>query len=54
MKNKMLFGIVGLVLVIVGVALCLRDWPMIVFLFKAMLGPLLAIIGLVLMAMIKA
>lgn len=54
MKNKILFGVIGLMLVIIGVFLCLRDWEMIVFLFKAMLGPLLAIVGLVLMAMIKS
>ena len=50
MLKKSLFLILGLGLVIIGITLILRDWLFLVMLFRGVIGPVLAIGGLVVMA----
>lgn len=54
MKNKILLGVIGFVLVILGVALSLHDWAFIITVFRGVIGPLLAVVGLVLLATLKS
>ncbi len=46
MKKLVLIGL-GLLLVIGGVTLTFRDWVFIQMVFRGVIGPLLAVIGLV-------
>ncbi len=45
--NKIVFIVIGLALVVGGVTLCFRDWFFIQILFRGVIGPLLAVTGLV-------
>ena len=49
--KKFLFIGIGLVLVIGGITLTFRDWVFIQMVFRGVIGPLLAVIGLVVLTM---
>ena len=53
MSKKILFFTLGFALVIIGVALTLRDWLFLVMVFRGVLGPVLAVGGLVVLALSK-
>ncbi len=53
MWKKAVFFIAGFALVITGIALALKDWYFLVMVFRGLLGPLVAVIGLVILALIK-
>ncbi|MEI6438516.1 MAG: hypothetical protein WCO69_07195 [Candidatus Omnitrophota bacterium] len=45
--KKVVFILIGLILVIGGITLTFRDWVFIQMVFRGVIGPLLAVIGLV-------
>jgi len=51
-KKVLLFAI-GFVLVIGGVTLTIKDWPYLRMVFQGVIGPLLAVIGLVVLTMTR-
>lgn len=51
MLKKTAFYIFGALLVIVGITLTLRDWAYIQMVFRGVIGPLLAVIGMVLLVL---
>ncbi len=53
MSKKILLGSAGFVLVILGVALSLHDWASIVTVFRGLIGPIFAVVGLILLATLK-
>ncbi len=53
MLKKTLFFIIGFALVIAGITLTLRDWFFLVMVFRGVIGPLMAVIGLVVLTLIK-
>ena len=53
MNKKVLFFVLGFALVIFGVVLTLRDWLFLVMVFRGVIGPLLAVIGLVVLMFAK-
>ncbi|GEM_PF-2442672 len=54
MSRKVLFFILGFVLVIIGVALTLRDWLFLVMVFRGLMGPVLAVGGLMVLALTRS
>jgi len=52
LKNIGLF-IVGAVILIVGISLILLWWPQVVIIFKGIIGIVLALVGLIALALIK-
>ena len=53
MSKKILFFTLGFALVIIGIALTLRDWLFLVMVFRGIFGPILAIGGLVVLTLCK-
>ncbi len=53
MNKKVLFFTLGFALVVIGITLTLRDWLFLVMLFRGVLGPVLAIAGLVVLTLCK-
>ena len=53
MNKKILFYTLGFALVIIGIALTLRDWLFLVMIFRGLLGPVLAVGGLVVLTLCK-
>ncbi len=53
MNKKILLGLAGFALIILGVALSLHDWVSIVTVFRGLLGPIIAVGGLILLATLK-
>ena len=53
MSKKAVLFIIGFALVIAGITLTLRDWFFLVMVFRGVIGPLMAVIGLVVLALIK-
>jgi hypothetical protein len=53
MNKKILFYTLGFALVIVGITLTLRDWLFLVMVFRGVLGPVLAVGGMVVLALSK-
>ena len=53
MSKKVLLFTLGFALVIIGITLTLRDWLFLVMLFRGVIGPLLAIAGLVVLTFCK-
>jgi hypothetical protein len=51
MSKKVLFFVGGFVLVIAGVALTLRDWLFVQLVFRGVIGPVLAVAGMVVLAL---
>jgi hypothetical protein len=49
MWRKAVVFIVGFVLTIVGITLVLQQWEAVVLVFKAFIGPILAVTGLVIL-----
>ena len=47
--RKVLVFIVGFILTTLGITLVLQQWEAVVLVFKAFIGPLLAVIGLVIL-----
>jgi hypothetical protein len=53
MNKKVLFFTLGFALVVIGITLTLRDWLFLVMIFRGVLGPVLAIAGLVVLTLCK-
>ena len=51
--RKIIFYIVGFLLVVVGIALAIKDWFFIEMVFRGIIGPLLAVIGLVVLTIAR-
>ena len=51
--KKILFISLGLLLVIGGIALTFKDWIFIQMVFRGVIGPLLAVVGLVVLTIFK-
>lgn len=51
--NKVLLGLTGLAVLILGLVLLVKFWPQTVILFKAVVGVLVAITGLVMMSVAR-
>ncbi|HOD11930.1 MAG TPA: hypothetical protein PLO93_02530 [Candidatus Omnitrophota bacterium] len=51
--NKILLGLAGLAVLIFGLVLIVKFWPQTVMLFQAVVGILVAIIGLVMMSVAR-
>jgi hypothetical protein len=51
--KKLLLFLLGFILVIAGIALVLREWPAVVVVFKGVIGAILAIVGLVVLCIVK-
>ena len=51
--KKIIFYAVGFLLVVGGIALSIKDWFFIEMVFRGVIGPLLAVIGLVLLTMAR-
>jgi hypothetical protein len=53
MSKKILFFVLGFVLLTVGIIFTLRDWLFIQMVFRGVLGPVLAVGGMVLLTLCK-
>ena len=53
MLKKGIFFIIGFALVIAGIALTLRDWLFLVMVFRGIIGPLMAVMGLIVLTLLK-
>lgn len=53
MIKRVLLGALGLFMVILGVSLTLRDWTLVRIIFSGVIGPLLAVVGLVVLSLLK-
>ncbi len=53
MLKKGIFFSIGFALVIAGITLTLRDWLFLVMVFRGVIGPLMAVIGLVVLTLCK-
>ena len=51
--KKVIFYLIGFLLVIAGIALAIKDWFFITMLFRGIIGPLLAVIGLVVLTIAR-
>ena len=51
--KKIFLGLTGLAALIIGLSLVLKFWPQTVILFKAVIGALIAIAGLVMMSIAR-
>jgi hypothetical protein len=51
--KKIAFYLVGFLLVIVGISLALKNWFFIEILFRGIIGPLLAVAGLVILTIAR-
>ncbi|MBF0485912.1 MAG: hypothetical protein HQL16_05285 [Candidatus Omnitrophica bacterium] len=51
-KKTVLF-VIGFTLVIAGITLAIKDWIFIQMMFRAVVGPMLAVLGLVLLAIAR-
>lgn len=51
--NKVLLGLTGLAVLILGLVLLVKFWPQTVILFKAVVGVLVAVTGLVMMSVAR-
>ncbi|MBF0123235.1 MAG: hypothetical protein HQL21_07530 [Candidatus Omnitrophica bacterium] len=51
--KKIILYLVGFVLVIVGIAFAIKDWFFIEMVFRGIIGPLLAVIGLVVLTVAR-
>jgi len=49
MYRKVIVFIIGFVLTILGITLVLQQWEAVVLVFKAFIGPILAVVGLVIL-----
>ncbi len=49
MLYRLLLGVLGFLLIIFGIAITLRYWYEFVFVFRVLVGPVIAVIGLVMM-----
>ncbi len=53
MSKRIILGVVGVVLLIGGITLTFKDWIFIQMLFRGVIGPLLAVAGMVCLTMLK-
>ena len=53
MNKKVLLFTLGFALVVIGITLTLRDWLFLVMIFRGVIGPVLAIAGLVVLTLCK-
>ncbi len=51
--KKGIFYFVGFLLVVVGIALAIKDWFFIQMVFRGIIGPLLAVVGLVVLTIAR-
>ena len=51
--KRILLGLLGFALVVIGIALVLKHWSAVVMVFNGVIGGLLAIAGLVVLCTIK-
>ncbi|MFH0752992.1 MAG: hypothetical protein V2A70_00325 [Candidatus Omnitrophota bacterium] len=51
MAKKVIFFIIGFAVLTAGIVLTLRDWLFLVMVFRGMIGPLLAVGGLVVLTL---
>ena len=51
--KKIILYLVGFLLVIAGIALAIKDWFFIEMVFRGVIGPLLAVIGLVVLTLAR-
>jgi hypothetical protein len=54
MSRKVLLFALGFALVVIGVTLTLRDWLFLVMVFRGLLGPILAVGGLMVLALTRS
>ena len=53
MPKKIVLGVVGFTLVVAGATLAIKDWLFIQMVFRGVIGPLLAVVGLVALSLLK-
>ena len=53
MTKKIVIGIAGVGLVLAGIFLTFKEWIFLQMVFSGIIGPLLAVVGLVLLTLIR-
>ncbi|MBF0330444.1 MAG: hypothetical protein HQL17_00785 [Candidatus Omnitrophica bacterium] len=53
MPKKIVFFVLGFGLLTAGIIFTLRDWLFLVMIFRGVIGPVLAVGGLILLALVK-